>query len=241
VTRLVPQLLALESVLLSTTTPRPIAPAVAGDVYALIRGIKRKAGFAQMHMAFLAGIRWEEIDQVGRRPPGGNDRACLRIPLSEATIVIEHPTAVIDHIYMAFDGLTAALVNMTDTLGRLVNTAYSLGIDHRRASLLAVKAECTTTSSLGIVLNDGDYTDWLRKVRDLRGRCQHADVEDILITRTAPLGRREQPDVDVAYSWKTPAASTPLVAYSKEAMEAADVCLDAAIAAILANPGSPMR
>ena len=85
---------------------------------------------------------------------------------------------MIDHVYLAFDGLTAALVNMTDTLGRLVNLTYSLRINPRRASLLAVRDQCIATSSLGVVLHDVQYTDWLYKVRDLRGRCQHADVEE---------------------------------------------------------------
>jgi hypothetical protein len=241
VNRLHPQLRALEVALLPATLPGPIPAAVANDVYALIRAIRRKAGFAEMHMALLAGIRWEQIDGVGRRPAGATLPDRLTIPLSEASIIIEHPTAVIDHVYLAFDGLTAALVNMTDTLGRLVNLAYNLGIDPRRASLLAVRDQCTTTSTLGTVLYDQRYTDWLRKVRDLRGRCQHADVEEILITRTAPLGRREQPDVDLAYSWRNPPVSTPLVTYAQDAVQAAATCLDESLRAILANPASPMR
>lgn len=109
-------------------------------------------------MALLTGINWEQIDDIGRRPSGGTDPARLRIPLSEASLIIEHPGAVIDHVYLAFDGLTAALVNMTDTLGRLVNLAYNLGIDPKRASLLAVRDRCTPTSSLGLILNDVQYT-----------------------------------------------------------------------------------
>jgi hypothetical protein len=85
--------------------------------------------------------------------------------------------------------LIAAVVNMTDTLGRLVNLAYSLGIDPRRASLLAVRDRCNATSSLGVILNDTQYTDRLRKVRDLRGRCQHADIEVILTSTSLATPR----------------------------------------------------
>ena len=239
--RLTAQLVALQSALVPSSGAGPVPPAVANDVSALIRAIRRKARFAEMHMELLTGIDWEQIDNIGRRSAGGLDPARLKISLSEASLVIEHPGALIDHVYLAFDGLTAALVNMTDTLGRLVNLAYTLGIDTRRASLLAVRDQCIPTSSLGVVLNDGQHTDWLRKVRDLRGRCQHADVEEILIRRTAALSRREEPYVDQAYSWRSPAQSTPLVTYAQEAVQAADGCLDAAIGAILANPASPMR
>jgi len=240
VNRLAAQLTALQAALIPSTVGGPVPSAVASDVDALIRAIRRKARFAEMHMALLAGINWEQIDDIGRRP-GGGDLSRLKIILSDASLSIEHPAAVIDHVYLAFDGLTAALVNMTDTLGRLVNLTYSLGIDPRRASLLAVRDQCSATSSLGIVLNDVQYTDWLRKMRDLRGRCQHADVEEILISKAAALSRREQPYVDQAYSWKSPAQSTLIATYTQEAVQAAERCLDASIGAILANPASPMK
>ncbi len=190
--RLAAQLAALQAALVPSTVGGPVPPAVANDVNALIRAIKRKALFAEMHMALLTGIDWAQIDDIGRRPGGGMEPARLKIPLSEASLIIEHPGAVIDHVYLAFDGLTAALVNMTDTLGRLVNLAYSLGIDPKRASILAVRDRCSPTSSLGLVLNDVQHTDWLLKVRDLRGRCQHADVDEIL-TSTALNRRRRSP------------------------------------------------
>jgi hypothetical protein len=194
-----------------------------------------------MHMALLIGIDWNQIDELGRRSSGVTDPTRLKIPLSEASLIIEHPGAVIDHVYLAFDGLIAAVVNMTDTLGRLVNLAYSLGIDPRRATLLAVRERCNATSSLGVILNDNQYTDWLRKVRDLRGRCQHADIEEILTSSTAALSRRGQPHVDQTYSWKSPAQPALIVAYAEEAVQAAATCLNAAIGAILANPMNPMK
>lgn len=146
--RLTAQLPALQAAMCPTTVGGPVPPPVANEVNALIRAISRKARFAEMHMALLTGIDWDRIDDIGRRTGGAADRAHLKVPLSEASLIIEHPGAVIDHVYLAFDGLTAALVNMTDTLGRLANLAYSLGIDPRRASLLAVRDQCIPASSL---------------------------------------------------------------------------------------------
>ena len=129
---------------------------------------------------------------------------------------------------------------MTDTFGRLVNAAYALGIDPRKASLFAVRDQCSASSSLGTVLRDVSHTEWLRKVRDLRGRCQHADIEEILSLRPGAFSHRGEPHVDPAYSWRPPAQQMSIVAYAQDAVQAADLCLDAAIEGILASPGSPI-
>ena len=172
--RLTARLPVLQTAIIPSDGGGPVPMAAIGDVVALIRAITRKAKFADMHMALLSGIDWERYDDLGRRPVGNSEPLMLKVPLSEASITIEHPGAAIDHIYLAFDGLIAALVNMTDTFGRLVNAAYALGIDPRKASLFAVRDQCSASSSLGTVLWDASHTEWLRKVRDLRGRCQHA-------------------------------------------------------------------
>ena len=92
-----------------------------------------------------------------------------------------------------------------------------------------------------MVLHDPQNTDWLLKVRELRGRCQHADVEEVLTTRAGALSRRGEPYVDQAYSWRTPAQSTSIMIYEQEAVQAAATYLDAAIGGVLANPTNPMR
>ena len=122
-----------------------------------------------MHVALLSGIDWERYNDLGRCPSGNAEPFTLKVPLSEAFITIGHPGAAIDHIYLTFDGLIAALVNMTDTFGRLVNGTYLLGIDPRKASLFAVRDQCSASSPLGTVLRDVSHTEWLRKVRELRG------------------------------------------------------------------------
>ncbi len=154
--------------------------------------------------------------------------------------MIEHPGAVIDHVYLAFDGLTAAVINMTDTLGRLVNSAYGLNIDPKRASLLAVRDICTASSTLGAVLHNPQNTDWLRKVRDLRGRCQHADIEEVLTSETSPYSQRGQPFVEVAYCWNVPVRPMLVLDYAEEALVAAENSLLAAMAAILSAPTNPI-
>lgn len=239
--RLRARLPALDAVMVPNTAGGHVPVAVMDEVRALIRAINRKARFAEMHLAVLNGIDWDQCDDLGRRPTGATDPVHLKVPLSEAVLVLEHPTAAVDHAYLAFDGLTAALVNMTDTLGRALNVAYGLNLHPRQASLIAVRTQCNPASPLGVVLHDPQNTDWLLKVRELRGRCQHADVEEVLTTRAGALSRRGEPYVDQAYSWRTPAQSTSIMVYAQEAVQAADACLDAAIGGILAKPANPMR
>lgn len=238
--RLLAQLSPLQATLLLPTTGAPNIAAPSADVLGLIRAIRRKAVFATMHLALLKGVEWERIDGIGRRASDTGEPERLTIRLCDASLVLEHSTAVIDHVYLAFDGLTAALVNMTDTLGRLVRVANDPSLDPRGASLLAVRDRCAVTSALGTVLYDPRHTDWLRKVRELRGRCQHAEIEGVLVSEAGPYARREQPYIDQTYSWSNPARHTPILSYAEEASQAAEDCLVAAIAGIISAPTNPL-
>lgn len=222
--------------------PSATAPAIVPNpeqATALIGGIIRKVSFAKMHLDLLRGVDWARVDGVGRRSVGGSPEH-LTIPLDDARLVLEHSGAVIDHVFLAFDGLTAALINMTDTLGRFINLVYRLGIDPKRASLIAVRDQCSRSSSLGTVLHDPTNTEWLKRVRDMRGRCQHADVESVLKSDSGSYVRRRQPCVDSSYCWWVPAADTFILRYAQDATDAAANSMATAISAILARPHDPI-
>lgn len=238
--RLQGQLAGFQTALLSAQGTAPLAPAVAAELTAFTRGLARKARFVELHLAVLDGIRWEAVEGIGRRASGASQHNHLTISLADASLIIEHPDAVIDHVYVAFDGLTAAVVNMTDTMGRLINSRYSLGINPLRASLLSLKNHCSVTSPIGGVINDPRHSDWLRKVRDLRGRCQHADVEHVLLAAEGPYASRGQPLIPVAYSWYTPPRATPIVKFAREAVQAAEETLLAVVSAVASAPLNPM-
>lgn len=211
------------------------------DAEAYIRAIKRKTQFALMHRSVLEGIDWQSVDDLGRTASTDGRPTRLTVKLHDAILELHHPGAVIDHVYVAFDGLTAALINITDTFARLVNAVYGLGINERQASLLAVRDQCTPASALGVVLNDALHTDWLRAVRDLRGRCQHADVEDVLTTFQSVYASRPEPLVSRDYTWSLPKADTPIVAYARAANNAAESTLVAVVSAILACSNDPTK
>lgn len=238
--RLQAQLPALQQALIQPPGPSP-SPSAVADAAPFIRGIERKSKFVQLHSALLAGVRWDRLESIGRRMPGGVGANHLTIPLADAHLVIEHSEAVIDHVYMAFDGLTAALVNMTDTMGRLLRARYQLQIPERKASLLSLKDpnQCVPTSPIGVVVNDTRYTEWLVKVRDLRGRCQHADIDHALLGAEGPYSRRGEPFIRQDYYWQTPSRHVPLITYGQEAALAAEDTLLAVIAGVLRAPQNP--
>lgn len=218
----------------------PPTPLIAAEVTAFIRGIARKRRFVEMHLAVLNGVHWDSVESIGRRPSGAAQPSHLAITLPEARLTIEHADAVIDHVYAAFDGLTAAVVNMTDTMGRLINSRYSLGIDPKRASLLSLKNYSLPTSPIGIVVNDPRHDDWLKHVRDLRGRCQHADVENVVMAAEGPYACRGQPIIPANYCWQAPPLPTPIVSFAQQAVLAAEDTLLAVVHAIVTAPSNPL-
>lgn len=127
-------------------------------------------------------------------------------------------------------------------MGRLINSRYALRIDPRRASLLSLKdpSYCSVTSPVGIIVNDSRHSEWLKKVRDLRGRCQHADVEHVVVAAEGPYARRGQPVIPPEYYWQTPSRALPIVSYAQEAVQAAEETLLAVVAAVLSAPANPL-
>jgi hypothetical protein len=229
-----------EAAILAPSGTKPLTPDLSREVVAFIQGIERKMRFVELHMAVLDGIEWDRVESIGRQASGTNQRNHLTIRLADAALMIEHTEAVIDHVYAAFDGLMAAVVNMTDTMGRLINSRYAIGIHPRRASLLSLKNYCSAASPLFAVVNDPVHNDWLGKIRDLRGRCQHADVEHVLVTAEGPYSRRGQPLIPDSYCWRSPPIAMPIVDYSQQAAQAAEDTLLAVISAVIAAPSNPL-
>lgn len=209
-------------------------------VHNYVYGIDRKCKFAAVHIQILSGVDWERVDGLGRGHCKTTSPELLRVDLDDATLELHHPQAVADHVYLAIDGLTAAVVNMTDTFARLINVVYGLKISERGASLFAVRDKCAPNSPLGSVLHDGQHCTWLKCVRELRGRCQHADVEEALLNPSGCFARRHEPHVPSVYCWQNPIADMPVTEYAKAAANAAETTLITAIRAVVAHSGNPV-
>lgn len=209
------------------------------EVDAFINSILRKISFACMHQTLIAGINWDQVPQLGRR---SSQCAVLEVPLMEATLRIEHSESLTDYVYLSLDGLVAALANMSDTLARLINQVYALGVPDRQASILAVRDRCTRTSPLGMVLYSPIHMDWLVKIRDLRGRCQHADLEEILLVASGSYGNRHaEPSVPRDYSWRSAPTDLLITNFALESMQEAERAFIAMAQSIRTNPIDPLH
>lgn len=233
---LLKELPSLHRALIATLGPTPTV--VSADlVDAYIRAIQRKCSFASQHLCVLNGINWESVQDLGR---ANADVTRLAVTIEDGLLELRHPTAVSDHVYLAFDGVIAAVANMTDTYGRLINAVYGLGIKQRKASLLAVRDRCTTTSALGRILHDPQHTEWLKKVKEVRGQCQHEDVEDVLLSPRDVFARRSQPFVPQSFCWLTPPVDMPVSVFAQKAADSVVSTLVAATRAVVANAADPV-
>ena len=171
------QLPALQAAMIPPAGGGPVSAAAVGDVAALIRAMGRKAKFADMHMALLSGINWERYDDLGRRRRGNADPIRMRVPFSEASLVIEHPRPRLT-MCTCVRWSHRCPGEHDRYLWAPGNVAYDwVSIRNRRRCSPFVTAAMRHLR-LGLVLHDVGHTDWLRKVRDIRGRCQHADSEN---------------------------------------------------------------
>ncbi|HEY6220819.1 MAG TPA: hypothetical protein VIV65_12270, partial [Gemmatimonadaceae bacterium] len=151
-----------------------------------LSAIKRKCGFVDVHFRLLNGIDWTIVEDLGRDGEMGPITSPMVIALRDASLHLRHPSAVVDHAYMAFDGLTSGIVNVGDTLARLLNAVYGppggFKIQQERATLLSIVGKCRAASGVGQALG-APALDWLKSLRKLRGECQHAAVETVLLKR----------------------------------------------------------
>lgn len=67
--------------------------------------------------------------------------------LDGAQLEISHPDAITEHEYFAFDGLIAAVVNITETLGRLIN-----GVDAQHSCQLTRISYATSFGDFSLLI-----------------------------------------------------------------------------------------
>ena len=197
-----------------------------------ICAIRRKCKNVLFHQAIIKGVNWKMVHKIGQQESEDGKCEKLTIRHGDVSVTFQHNTTVKDHTYIACDGFVTGIVNITDTLGRLLNLCIELKIDERGATLFAIKKE-VKDSPLGQLLADPPRTAWLRRVRDLRGRCQHADLESVLNNPSRAYGGSEEPCIPVDYVWSNPANATPVTKYVAAVTDKAETLLCDCIAVIV--------
>ena len=165
------------------------------SIEALIAGAHRKCRLVESHLRFLGALDWRLVGTAGAYDPRRDSREPLRVACGDVEYRFFHPDAVVLQVYAAFDGVVTGCVNATDTLGRALNLSYRLGIKDVQASLGRLTQVSDAQSPLGRVLRAASTPDWLAALRTLRGRCQHAELDHVLIRPSGPLGQLTQPEV----------------------------------------------
>lgn len=215
-------------------------PTAKALVEPYIRAIGRKCAIVIIHQAMLNDVDWDGVDDIGRQVSLDGRCKEMTINLSQTMMTIRSTVAAKDQIYIAFDGLVTGVVNVTDTLARLVNACYRLNIEERRATLFSVRDKIRT-SPLGILLNEASLTAWLPKLRDLRGRCQHADLEDVLVNQGNVFGRSSEPYVPGMYDWSEASVGKSITEYAAASIEGAESLMCDCVAAIVKHGDAACR
>jgi hypothetical protein len=144
--------------------------------------IRWKLRFLHHYCGFLNGVQWADVCRLGT--PGFGDP--VRVACGESSeggpVVLEVRTQDSGRMMVltAFDGIVAACVNSADTLGRMLNLAYRLGLEERNANLPMVAQKVQDNCTVDLILKKNPGIDWMSPVRLLRGECQHGNIAAVI-------------------------------------------------------------
>lgn len=158
---------------------RDVDAGLVREVRSYVQSIRWKIRFLDHHSALLCAVQWDKVGRLGSVCIPEDmvdlrvkDGLLMRLGTSETVTMI---------IWTSFDGAVAACVNACDTLGRLINRVYGLGIDEHRANLPGVANKLNAKCPLGVPMYQEPGLQWMKPLRSLRGRCQHADLSEVLL------------------------------------------------------------
>lgn len=162
------------------------------EIHKYIQSIEWKLRFLDHYCRLLSGVNWADLGRLGGpdMPPSlsincdDSDDLIIKVASQETGRLL---------ILSAFDGAVAASVNASDTLGRLLNLCYDLGLPDMKANLPIVSKRIQEGSPVGIVLNEEPGIRWMEPLRKLRGECQHRDISAVVMQ--AYGGLRQEPVV----------------------------------------------
>ncbi len=132
------------------------------------------------HCRFLGNVEFSELHSIGNLD---EEDEGLKITCghSEGVIIeIRNLDAGKLVVFNALDGMVAASVNIVDTLGRMLNEVYELGIQEREANLPVVYDKLPTGAPLKLVLGDPAGVEWMKPLRRMRGECQHSVIASVV-------------------------------------------------------------
>lgn len=205
------------------------------EVVDLIAATRRKCVTVDGHLAFLRAIDWPSVGEAGTLNHQTQKPREVVVQRGGMEIRMSHPTVVYQEVYVAFDGVICGCVNVTDTISRAINLLCDLKIPEPQASLGRLARDGDPATPLGSVISVPDALAWLEGLRRLRGRCQHADLENVVIRERGPLADSREPLVPDGYA--PPAVVAPITVsdYATRASEWTNTIVFTIVGTLLQN------
>lgn len=211
--------------------PERIPPQLIASLLVLERSIRAKLHIAEHNGALLSSASLEQLDGA-EDPLSDHPRSVTLISDDDWEITVKSPMAAALIRYMAFSGAVSSCVNAADTMGRYLRVAY--GIDDlpmRTASLKAICSRLLAPSALHTVLSESPGLEWMEKLRELRGECQHGKLAG---SHYRDPGRSSEPLVPSRYC--EDGNEVTMSAYLNWAIAKTDELITKSALLIAANP-----
>lgn len=204
-----------------------------------LRSIERKCAVLAHHAQLLSGIDWDAFARTGITDLDTQQPGKLTVRGEHWRLEIDHRETAMTFALISLDGLVSGCVNICDTCARLLNVAYEIGIDVRRANIMTLKRTLDPACLLGRVLHLTPGLDWLDGLRQLRGECQHASLSDSLIHPASPLdGPHPEPQINSRFAGSLAGADLSLSRYVPHVVSSTEGFLVAVAAAVVADPAN---
>ena len=144
-----------------------------------VESIRWKMKFLDHYSTLLCNVRWESIGNLSLTACKHEDMVDLHV--NDGLLLRLGSSRSAEMVVLAsFDAAVAACVNSCDTLGRLINLVYGLGIHGFLESLPNVAKKVDPNCPLGVVMHAESGLDSIKFLRGLRGECQHAYLSEVL-------------------------------------------------------------
>ena len=140
------------------------------------RSVRVKLLMAEHYSAMLSNASSDRISQLEDTLSDNRDPVAI-ISDDDWEITIKSPRAGTLLRYMAFSAAVCSCVNATDTLARFIYRAFDMerqtDLPLHQVSLSAIDAVLHGQAPLRSVLREPPGLRWMKRLKDLRGECQH--------------------------------------------------------------------
>ncbi|MEK7466358.1 MAG: hypothetical protein AAB074_02995 [Planctomycetota bacterium] len=206
------------------------------QISAKAKGIIRRSQFIDFQFEFLKSVKWSEAYDLGSPQPSGRLRSTF--VYQDCEISLASLPALLSFVYLTFDGLVAGCSNMTDGLSRILNDVYHLGLNPKGVNLFLIERAISKPCAIKNHLVDPGTLGWLNRIRDLRGRCQHADLESVIVQGKGPIANLPEPFIPAEFRWDGVLDDESISSFAAKARDSANQAVLKIVALLKTSPSA---